>query len=452
MANRSHSAARKSSARSTSSSSSNSSSGNSSSGSKGSGHRKTNKPGNRSHGKRPDGVSARAARGNHKGNRAGGGQGQGKGKRGKFIARENYLNTATVPEAREEYVAKHTFADFEFDERLQRNIAAHGYVTPTQIQDVSIEPIMNRRDLLGLANTGTGKTASFVLPIIQRLLATDGKNDALIITPTRELAAQIEDEFKAFAKGLKLYSCLCVGGANINPQIKQLKGEPHVVIGTPGRLKDLLQQGKLNLDYTDTLVLDEADRMLDMGFIKDVTFITNAVPVERQTLCFSATITPEIDKLIDSWLKDPVKASVRTSATSEHIQQEIIEASGKEEKIEILHDLLIKPEMEKVIVFGSTKWGVQKLADNLTKRGLPAEAIHGNKSQAQRQRSLKAFKQNRVAILVATDVASRGLDIPEVSHVINFDEPQTHDDYILRIGRTDRAGLGGTAITFVPKR
>ena len=181
-----------------------STSGNSSSGSKGGGHRKTNKPGNRSHGKRPDGVSARASRGNHKGNHRGR-PGPGKGKRGKEIAREKYLNTATVPEAREEYVAKHNFADFGFDERLQRNIAAHGYVTPTQIQDVAIKPIMERRDLLGLANTGTGKTAAFVLPIIQRLLTTDGKNDALIITPTRELAAQIEDEFRAFAKGLKLY-------------------------------------------------------------------------------------------------------------------------------------------------------------------------------------------------------------------------------------------------------
>jgi superfamily II DNA/RNA helicase len=466
MPNRSHGAARKNSARKSSNNSSSdhsgakragsahsgpgrsggsSSSGNSAQGSASSNHRKPGKPARASHGGRPGRNT------NPRGQGGGGGRSGGKGRKTDSINPAKFLNQAAPQVEREVYESNHSFADFDFSDRLQRNIAAHGYVTPTQIQDVAIKPIMERKDLIGLANTGTGKTAAFVLPIIERLLKTEGKNDVLIITPTRELAAQIDDEFKAFAKGLKLFSCLCVGGTNINPQIKALSKEPHVVIGTPGRLKDLLQQRKLNLDFTDTLVLDEADRMLDMGFIKDVRFLTDAVPRERQSLCFSATITPDIERLINDLLNDPVKCSVRTSETNDHIQQDVVEASGKEDKIEVLHEILIKPEVEKVIVFGSTKWGVQKLADNLTKRGLPAEAIHGNKSQAQRQRSLKAFKQDKVAILVATDVASRGLDIPEVTHVINFDQPQTYEDYIHRIGRTGRAGLGGNAITFVPR-
>jgi superfamily II DNA/RNA helicase len=396
-------------------------------------HRKTNKPNNPRHG------SNNAGRGNNK-------------KKSKLIDPSLFINADVKPAQQIDYTAKHKFTDFGFDTRLERNILARGYETPTQIQDEAIKPAMERRDVLGLANTGTGKTAAFILPIINNLLKNDGKNDVLIVTPTRELASQIEDDFRAFTKGIKLYSALCVGGTNINPQIKALAKEPHVVIGTPGRLKDLLEQGKLDLDFCDTLVLDEADRMLDMGFIKDVMFLCNSVPAERQTMCFSATINPEIQRLIDGLLKKPITCSVRTNKTNDHIHQSVVKAGDKSEKVEQLHDILIKEDVTKAIVFMRTKWSAQKLSDNLVKRGFKSEAIHGNKSQPQRQRALNAFKSDKVNILVATDVAARGLDIPEVSHVINFDEPETYDDYIHRIGRTGRAGLGGNAVTFVEKR
>jgi superfamily II DNA/RNA helicase len=224
------------------------------------------------------------------------------------------------------------------------------------------------------------------------------------------------------------------------------------VIGTPGRLRDLVEQGHLDLSYTDTLILDEADRMLDMGFIKDVSFLCDSVPSERQTLCFSATINPGIQKLIDELLNDHVTCAVRTNTTNDHIRQSIIHAGDKHQKVDQLHDLLIDPDVTKALVFTRTKWAAQKLSEKLNKRGFESEAIHGNKSQPQRQRALKAFKQDKVNVLVATDVAARGLDIPEVSHVINFDEPQSHDDYIHRIGRTGRAGSGGNAVTFVDPR
>ncbi len=380
---------------------------------------------------------------------SGGGRGN---KKKKLIDPALFINSDVQPAQQTEYVAKHAFTDFALDDRLQRNIAAHGYSSPTQIQDVAIPPILDRRDVLGLANTGTGKTAAFVLPILQHLITTEGKNDVLIVTPTRELAAQIQDDFRTFAKGLKFDSVLCVGGTNINPQIKALKNEPHVVIGTPGRLKDLMEQGKLDLGFTDTLILDEADRMLDMGFIRDVRYICDAVPSERQTLTFSATITPEIEKLINGLLRNHVVCSVRTNSNNDHIAQDVIEAGGKDQKVEQLHDVLNREDVEKAIIFGRTKWGVQKLSDQLNKRGFKSEAIHGNKSQPQRQRALNAFKADKIAILVATDVAARGLDIPDVSHVINYDEPETYDDYIHRIGRTGRAGNGGNAITFIVKR
>ncbi|MFY9264807.1 MAG: DEAD/DEAH box helicase [Solirubrobacterales bacterium] len=392
----------------------------------------------------------------HRGSRGHGGNGAGRpNKRGNRkvsdIHPSKFVNTAVTRVERPEYVATHSFNDFAFSEPLKRNIAAHGYVTPTHIQDVAIKPILDGRDLVGLANTGTGKTAAFVLPMIQALLDHDFEGNVLIMAPTRELANQIEEEFRVFSKGLGLRSAICVGGVNINRQIKALRRDPHVIIGTPGRLKDLLQQGELPTDESDVLILDEADRMLDMGFIKDIRFIVETLPGKRQSLCFSATITPEIERLLKDFLVNPVTCSVRTNETNDHIQQDVIEASSKEEKIEILAELLQKPEFERVIIFGQTKHGVQKLSDKLNKHGLRSEAIHGNKSQPQRERSLKAFKDYRAQILCATDVASRGLDIPEVSHVINFDQPDSYEDYVHRIGRTGRAGLGGHALTFVAR-
>jgi ATP-dependent RNA helicase RhlE len=375
-----------------------------------------------------------------------------KKKASKLLNPSLYENFDVKQAKQVDYQAKHAFSDFGFDARLERNITGQGYTAPTQIQDMAIKPILEKRDVLGLANTGTGKTAAFVLPIIQELIKNEGTHDVLIVTPTRELAAQIDDDFRAFSKGLSLKSVLCVGGTNINPQVRALRGQPHVVIGTPGRLKDLVQQGALDLDYTGTLILDEADRMLDMGFIRDVRFLCDSVPAERQTLCFSATITKDIEGLINELLDNPVSVSVRTSSNNDHIHQSTVKAGGKTEKVEQLHDLLNEAGVDKAIVFGRTKWGVQKLSEQLNKRGFKTDAIHGNKSQPQRQRALDAFKADKIQILVATDVAARGLDIPEVSHVINFDEPETYDDYIHRIGRTGRAGRGGNAVTFVAPR
>jgi ATP-dependent RNA helicase RhlE len=414
---------------------------------------RANGSGNRSGAAAPGGRPDHKRGGKSHGPRSGAGRpsggGRGGNRRVKEIHPSKFVNDAIAQVERAPYAAKHTFGDFSFSEPLKRNIERRGYTTPTQIQDVAIKPILDGRDLVGLADTGSGKTAAFTLPMIQALLDQDFEGNVLIMAPTRELANQINEEFTLFAKGLGLRSAICVGGVGINGQIKSLRRDPHVIVGTPGRLKDLLQQGELPTHTTDVLILDEADRMLDMGFIKDIRFICDTLPAKRQSLCFSATMTSEIERLLKDFLYEPVTCSVRTTENSEHIQQDVIEAEGRDEKIEILGELLTKPEFERVIIFGQTKHGVQRLADKLNKKGLRAEAIHGNKSQSQRQRSLKAFKDYHAQILCATDVASRGLDIPEVSHVINFDQPDSYDDYIHRIGRTGRAGLGGNALTFV---
>ncbi|HSX41676.1 MAG TPA: DEAD/DEAH box helicase [Candidatus Saccharimonadales bacterium] len=370
---------------------------------------------------------------------------------GQYIDPAKYVNVATPRAEEVPFEPQHRFSDFGFTSGLARNVEARKYISPTPIQDGSIPPALAGRDIIGLANTGTGKTAAFVLPLIQRFVTSQPGQTALIMAPTRELAVQIDEEFRAFASGLKLYSALCVGGVNIARQIQQLRRRPQVVIGTPGRLKDLYQQKALDLSRVSYLVLDEADRMLDMGFIRDIQYILNLLPAKRQNLCFSATITPEISRLLDGMLSEPVTISVRTAETSEHVAQDVIRASSKDEKIAILQNLLRQNDFDKVLVFGQTKWSVQRLAEQLTKQGFVAEAIHGNKSQPQRQRALKAFKEGRVQVLVATDVAARGLDIPNVSHVINFDQPTTYEDYIHRIGRTGRAGNRGHALTFVSR-
>lgn len=368
---------------------------------------------------------------------------------GQYIHPSKFVNKAVEAVEEQPYVATHSFADFPLNHMLHRNIEQAGYSTPSAIQDQAIPHILQGKDVIGLANTGTGKTAAFVVPMIEKVQYAERQPAALIITPTRELATQIDDEFRKFAKDLRLYSAVCVGGTNMKRQIDALRRRPHVVIGTPGRLKDLLNQRVLRLGNVSTLVLDEADRMLDMGFINDIRSILNELPNERQSLCFSATITPGIRDLINGMLKDPVTVSVKTSETSEHVEQDVVKTTSKEHKLEVLTNLLSNEEFEKVLVFGETKYGVQRLAETLSKRGHSSEAIHGNKSQPQRQRALDKFKKNHVKVLVATDVAARGLDIPNVSHVINFDQPHTYDDYVHRIGRTGRGGARGKALTFI---
>jgi len=370
---------------------------------------------------------------------------------GVYIDPQKFINKAIAPAEEVAYEPTHMFADFALSDAVKRNIEQAGYVTPTAIQDGAIPAIIEGHDVIGLANTGTGKTAAFVIPILERIKDTQNRPAVLIMAPTRELAYQIDDEFRKFSRGMRLYSALIVGGMNIARQISDVKRGPHVIIGTPGRLKDLVKRGVLKLQDVEIVVLDEADQMLDMGFINDIRFLIGELPEKRQSLCFSATITPEIQRLLNGLLVDPVTVSVRTAETSEHVEQDVIRTTSKEHKIEVLEDLLRKPGFEKVLVFGQTKWSVQRLAEELTKNGFPAEAIHGNKSQPQRKRALQNFKDDRVKVLVATDVAARGLDIPNVSHVINFDQPNTYQDYVHRIGRTGRGGKRGSALTFIER-
>lgn len=379
----------------------------------------------------------------HKPQRSGGNR-----RGGAYIDPKRFINEPKPRAEQPAYEAKHKFADFPFHQGIQKNITAAGYVTPTAIQDQAITHVLAGKDVIGLANTGTGKTAAFVLPMIQRLEEMPNDTTALIVAPTRELAQQIDTEFKAFSRGSGYLSVVCVGGMSIVPQIRTFRQNPKVIIGTPGRLKDLVERGVLLLNKTRIVVLDEADQMLDMGFINDIEFLIDLLPAERQGLCFSATMTPGISSLIHRLLKDPETISVVSPVTSEHIAQDIIRAT-KAEKLDMLGEMLQSPNFEKVLVFGETKWGVQKLADHLNSIGHKAEAIHGNKSQPQRQRALDAFKRDRVKVLVATDVAARGLDIPDVSHVINYDQPNSYADYVHRIGRTGRAGKTGQAFTFI---
>lgn len=385
------------------------------------------------------------------GGRRGGGGGR-KGPMKKYIHPSKFINKATAKADEIPYESTHKFADFPFGAELHHNIAKKGYVTPSAIQDQAIPHIVEGRDVIGLANTGTGKTAAFLLPIIERQSGISLRPSVLIIAPTRELAQQIDEQFREFSRGLNLYSALVVGGMNVERQIRELKRRPHLIIGTPGRLKDLMQRRAVQLNNMTTLVLDEADRMLDMGFLPDIRQIVDEMPRERQTLFFSATITPEIQALVNTFLTDPVTVSVRTSETSDHVEQDVVETRDKNHKVEVLTDMLQGEAYDKVLIFGETKFGVQRLSDHLDNSGIPSVAIHGNKNQAQRSKALKAFKDNRVRVMVATDVAARGLDIPNVSHVINFDTPQTYEDYIHRVGRTGRGGASGHAHTFIDQR
>lgn len=343
---------------------------------------------------------------------------------------------------------KHNFNNFSIDPRLKQNIIARGYKVPTPIQDRAIIPILEGRDVIGIANTGTGKTAAFLIPIINKIINNRAEK-VLIVVPTRELAVQIDEDLKALAIGMNIYSLLCIGGASINRQISSLAQNPNIIIGTPGRLKDLSQRRLLNLSQFKTIVLDEVDRMVDIGFIKDIRYIISLLSQPRQSLFFSATVSSEVSSIIQTFLKNPITVSVKREDSVPQIHQAIVKVKDKNEKIERLNALLKQEEFKKVLIFGRTKWGVERLSKSLQQKGFNVASIHGNKSLNQRLRVLTQFKQNQLHVLVATDVAARGLDIDDVSHVINFDEPSTYTDYIHRIGRTGRAQKSGKALTFV---
>jgi len=346
------------------------------------------------------------------------------------------------------YIPANKFEDFDISPVLKTNIKKKGYVNPTPIQDKAIPFILKGRDVVGIANTGTGKTAAFLIPLINKIIKNPNEK-ILILAPTRELALQINKEFIEFRSELRYYSVCCVGGVGIYRQISELRRMHNIVIGTPGRVKDLVNRKVIHLEEFRTLVLDEADRMLDMGFVDDMRFLISRISKKRQTLFFSATTTSAIDKLIKEFLNKPETISVKTRDTARNVDQNIVRAKNIENKIVLLEDLLSKKEFSKVLIFGRTKRGVDKLSKTLTQGGFKVESIHGDKNQSRRQRALKSFSDNASQILVATDVAARGLDIPNVTHVINYGVPDTYEDYVHRIGRTGRGDKVGTALTFV---
>ncbi|MBU0649845.1 DEAD/DEAH box helicase [Patescibacteria group bacterium] len=358
-----------------------------------------------------------------------------------------YIKKARSTGSEEQYTPVNNFKDFNLKDILRSNIVYKGYQIPTAIQDQAILPILEGKDLIGLASTGTGKTAAFLIPLIQKL-AIDCTEKVLVITPTRELALQIQQEFKEFAYNMKLYSTTVIGGTSSYRQIYELRKNPHVVIATPGRLKDLIERREICLGHYKNVVLDEVDLMVDIGFIADIKYFTSLLPKQRQSLFFSATIPPKVQEIIKIFVKNPVSISIKKQESTENIDQDVIRISKPSEKIDKLHDLLIQKGFDKVLIFGSTKHGINKLHKELELRGFKVGIIHGNKTQSFRQKTLRDFKEGRIKLLLATDVASRGLDIPNVTHVINYELPLTYNDYIHRIGRTGRANKKGTALTF----
>jgi len=345
-----------------------------------------------------------------------------------------------------------TFNDLNLIKPISDALASEGYQQPTPIQAQAIPFILAGRDLLGCAQTGTGKTAAFAIPIIQKLshpsYITNNNIKALILTPTRELAIQINDSFTAYGKNLRLKHVVIFGGVPQGNQVKALKGGCDILIATPGRLHDLLSQKLLSLSHINTFVLDEADRMLDMGFINDVKKVIAKIPPVRQTLFFSATMPPEIQKLATSILTDPAEVTVTpVSSTAETIQQKIYFVA-KSDKRKLLVYLLKEKIRNRVLVFSRTKHGADRIAKELNKAGIKADAIHGNKSQNARQRALNNFKTGEIRILVATDIAARGIDIDDLPQVINYELPEVPETYVHRIGRTGRAGAAGAALSF----
>lgn len=359
-----------------------------------------------------------------------------------------FIKAAEVTKETASYEPTHTFSDFAVDTLLFTNIANRGITNPTPIQDQAIPLMLEGRDVIGLANTGTGKTLAFLLPTVQHLLTNAGSR-ALIIAPTRELAEQIEEECRYIAKGSGLHGAVLIGGVAIGPQLKDLKFQPEIIIGTPGRIKDHMERGSLELSKFSIVVLDEVDRMLDMGFVNDMRLILGKLPYQRQSLFFSATLDSSVRQLIQEFAQEPATVSVKTGDTSENVHQDVVRYTSKEDKIKKLHEALLIAPQQKSIIFDETQRSVERLAKELAERGFMVDAIHGGKSQAQRKRALDKFKSSHVQILVATDVAARGIDVSDITHVINYTVPQTYDDYTHRIGRAGRAGNTGYALTFV---
>jgi len=371
-----------------------------------------------------------------------------------FFQNENHVTqpTETNQNAPQTEAVQSAFDQLKLHSALLAAVKAEGYTTPTPIQQQAIPEVLAGRDLLGIAQTGTGKTAAFALPILHRLVANQVRlgrslTRVLVLSPTRELASQIADSFKTYGRTLPVRGAVVYGGVSFGPQARQLQSGVDIVVATPGRLLDHIQQGTLKLDKTEIFVLDEADQMLDLGFMRDIRKIVALLPQNRQNLFFSATMPKEIGNLAGELLRNPTRVQVTPVAkTADRVEQRVVLCDGARKRA-ILSEILTKIATTRTLVFARTKRGADKVAEYLEKGGIPANAIHGNKSQGQRERALAAFRNGQCRVLVATDIAARGIDVDAVGHVINYDLPNVAESYVHRIGRTARAGAEGMAIS-----
>lgn len=371
--------------------------------------------------------------------------------------RKQYINPALFvqaakPVAETAYEPTNRFAELEINQLIKANLIAKGITVPTPIQDQALLPGLAGTDVIGIANTGTGKTIAFALPLLEKLMQSRD-NHALIMAPTRELAQQIDAECRTIAKGSGIRGAVLIGGSPMGPQLRDLRDRPQIVIGTPGRIKDHMERGSLDLTKFNLVVLDEVDRMLDMGFIHDMKIILGRLAPIRQSFFFSATLDSKVKMLINDFVShDPVTISVKQGETSDSVNQDIVSFASNGQKFTKLHDLLLSEGVNKALIFDETQRSVERLHKELVSSGFKAEAIHGGKSQNHRQRALSRFKANEVTLLVATDVAARGIDVVDITHVINYSTPQSYEDYAHRIGRAGRAGRTGYAFTFVEQK
>ncbi|MCB0397709.1 MAG: DEAD/DEAH box helicase [Flavobacteriales bacterium] len=363
---------------------------------------------------------------------------------------ERFIHKAIANTPVSEAPQKRRFADLDIDQGLKDRILKKGYEFLTEIQDQTIEYLSTGNDVMGIANTGSGKTAAFLIPVIQQLLTSNKSFKTLVLVPTRELALQVEEECRSLSQGTGIFCTSLIGGTSVSRDLGRLKKTNHIVVGTPGRVTDLIQRGALKPSEFSTFILDEFDRMLDMGFVNDVMRIADQMTDRKQTILFSATINAGQGMLIKRLLKSPKEVKVSSGTHSAaHIEQEVLKIQEGEDKFRILLNMIRQKEFSKVLVFAETKRGVSKLSVKLSKSGIRADEIHGNKTQAYRERALNKFKTGKLQVLVATDVAARGIDVNDITHVINYQAPRTMDSYIHRIGRTGRAGKTGKAITLI---
>ena len=378
------------------------------------------------------------------------GPGRNGGGRKKSTLDPSLLVRKATGSAATEYVSERLYDNMPISPNLKECLHKKGFKRPTEIQDKTLESLLEGRDMLGIAQTGTGKTGAFLIPIIEELIENKRGSLALVVVPTRELATQVDDEFRSMTKGLGLESSVFIGGTNINRDIQNLRKKNNIIIGTPGRLLDLGNRNVLDFKRFEVLVLDEFDRMLDMGFVHDVKRIIGNMTHRKQTMLFSATLDRTQEQLIAGILNNPITVKVsQGNTTGENIDQDIVRITNGDDKFKVLLNMVSEESFEKVLLFEETKHKASRICKKLNNSGISSDQIHGNKSQNARQKALNSFKKGNIRVLVATDVAARGIDVSDVTHVINYQVPQTFDSYIHRIGRTGRAGKTGKAYTFV---